>query len=48
VDAKTITCHLVILGIGFPIGLALGMAVGTGMDKKAFEEGRQIDLEIKY
>lgn len=42
-DAKTITCHLVI-----PIGLAIGMAVGTGMDKKALEEGRQIDLEIKY
>ena len=34
-------------GIGFPIGLALGMAVGSGMDKKAFKEGRQIDLEIK-
>ena len=34
-------------GIGFPIGLALGIAVGSGMDKKAFEEGRQIDLDIK-
>ena len=37
-----------LLGIGLPIGLAIGIAVGTGMDKKAFEEGRQIDLEIKY
>ena len=36
------------LGIGLPIGLGIGIAVGTGMDKKAFEEGRQIDLEIKH
>jgi hypothetical protein len=36
------------LGIGLPIGMAIGIAVGTGMDKKAFEEGRQIDLEIKF
>jgi len=34
-------------GVGFPIGLAIGIAVGSGMDKKAFKEGRQIDLEIK-
>jgi len=47
VDAKTIICHLVIL-IGLAIGMAIGMAIGTGMDKKALEEGRQIDLEIKY
>jgi len=24
------------------------MTIGTGMDKKAFEEGRQLDLELKY
>ena len=35
------------LGIGLPIGMAIGIAVGTAMDKKALEEGRQIDLEIK-
>lgn len=34
-------------GIGFPIGMAIGIAVGSVMDKKAFKEGRQIDLEIK-
>lgn len=34
------------LGIGLPIGLAVGLAVGSGMDKKAFEEGRQLDVEI--
>jgi hypothetical protein len=37
-----------LIGIGLPIGMVIGMAIGSGMDKKAFEEGRQIDLEIKY
>ena len=40
--------NLAFLGIGLSIGLAIGIAVGTGMDKKAFEEGRQMDLEIKH
>jgi hypothetical protein len=35
------------IGIGLPIGMVIGMAVGTNMDKKAKEEGRQLDLEIK-
>ena len=39
--------NMAFLGIGLPIGMVIGMAVGTGMDKKAFKEGRQIDLEIK-
>tara|TARA_R110002049_G_scaffold7173_2_gene42558 strand:+ start:1039 stop:1503 length:465 start_codon:yes stop_codon:yes gene_type:complete len=36
------------IGIGLPIGMGIGIAVGSSMDKKAFEEGRQLDLEIKY
>jgi len=36
------------LAMGIPIGMVIGIAIGTGMDKKAFEEGKQIDLEIKY
>jgi len=36
------------LGIGLPIGLGVGLAFGDGMDKKAFKEGRQLDMEIKY
>jgi len=36
-----------LLGIGLPIGMAIGAAVGSGMDKKAFKEGRQLDIEIK-
>jgi len=35
------------LGIGLPIGMVIGMAVGSDMDKKAYESGRQLDLEIK-
>ena len=35
------------LGIGLPIGLAIGIAIGTKMDKKAFEEGRQLSLELE-
>lgn len=35
------------IGIGLPIGMVIGIAVGTSMDKKALEEGRQLDLELK-
>lgn len=37
-----------LLAIGLPIGMAIGTAVGSGMDKKAVEEGRQLDIEIKH
>ena len=40
--------NMAFLGIGIPIGMVLGIAIGTAMDKKAFEEGRQLNLEIKY
>lgn len=36
------------IGIGLPIGMAIGIAIGTAKDKKAWEEGRQLDFEIKY
>ena len=35
------------LGAGLPIGMVIGIAVGTGLDRKAFKEGRQLDLELK-
>ena len=38
--------NMAFIGIGIPIGLVLGIFIGTAMDKKAFEEGRQLDLEI--
>ena len=39
--------NMAFLAIGLPIGMAIGIAVGNGMDKKAFEDERQIDIEIK-
>jgi len=36
------------IGIGLPIGMAIGLATGTSMDKKALEEGRQLNLELKF
>ena len=34
------------MGIGLPMGMLIGMAVGSRMDKKAYDEGRQLDLEM--
>ncbi|MFC0875331.1 hypothetical protein ACE01N_01990 [Saccharicrinis sp. FJH2] len=39
--------NMAFIGIGIPIGMAVGMAVGSEMDRKAFKEGRQLDIEIK-
>lgn len=36
-----------LLGAGLPLGIAMGAGVGARMDKKAAEEGRQLDLELK-
>ena len=36
-----------LLAIGLPIGMVIGLAAGTAMDKKAFNEGRQLDIELK-
>ncbi len=37
-----------LLGIGLPIGMIIGLGIGITMDKKALNEGRQLNLEIKY
>jgi len=34
------------IAIGLPIGMGIGIALGTQMDKKAISENRQLDLEI--
>ena len=36
-----------LLAIGLPIGMAIGLAFGSSLDKKALNEGRQLDIEIK-
>ncbi|PWA08249.1 hypothetical protein [Flavobacterium laiguense] len=39
--------NLGLLGLGLPIGMALGLAIGSSLDKKALNEGRQLNIEIK-
>jgi hypothetical protein len=39
--------NMAFIGIGLPIGMSIGVAVGTAKDKKAFDEGRQLDIVIK-
>jgi hypothetical protein len=34
------------IGIGLPIGMGIGIAIGTKKDTEAFEEGRQLDVEL--
>ena len=42
------TGNMGLLGVGLPIGLAVGIGVGSSMDKKALNEGRQLDFEVKH
>ncbi|WP_421802106.1 hypothetical protein [Flagellimonas sp.] len=39
--------NMAFLGIGLPVGMSIGLGIGASMDKKAFEEGRQLDIELK-
>ena len=38
--------NMSMLALGLPLGMAIGMAYGTSLDKKAKEQGKQLDLEI--
>ncbi len=44
----TSTGNMGLIGIGFPIGMGIGIALGAGLDKKAFNEGRQLNVELKH
>jgi hypothetical protein len=44
----TIIGNMAMLAIGLPIGMAIGIGLGARLDKKAFKEGRQLEVEIKY
>jgi hypothetical protein len=37
-----------LIGAGIPIGMGIGIVVGSSMDKKAFIDGRQLDFEVKH
>ncbi|MBT8320619.1 MAG: hypothetical protein KJO90_02995 [Eudoraea sp.] len=36
--------NMAFLGIGIPIGMVIGIGVGTAMDEKALKEGRQLNV----
>lgn len=38
--------NMAMLGIGFPIGLAIGVGFGSFLDQKAKKQGKQLDFEI--
>ena len=38
--------NMAFIGIGLPIGMVMGIAVGTSLDKKAFDEGNQLDVDL--
>lgn len=40
--------NMAFIGVGLPLGIALGMAYGTTLDKKAREEGKQLDVEMTF
>ncbi|MDR2569641.1 MAG: hypothetical protein LBD23_05000 [Oscillospiraceae bacterium] len=40
--------NMAFFAIGILIGMVIGMSLGSSMDKKAFQEGRQLDLMLKY
>ncbi|MEX1189062.1 MAG: hypothetical protein WED33_07375 [Bacteroidia bacterium] len=40
--------NFAILAAGLPMGMGIGIALGSRMDKKAADEGRQLDFEINF
>lgn len=36
-----------LLAVGIPLGFTIGIAIGTSKDKKAKDNGLQLDIEIK-
>jgi hypothetical protein len=44
----SITGNMAFIGIGIPIGFGVGIAIGTMMDNKLKDQGKQLDLELKY
>ena len=40
--------NMAFLGIGIPVGMTIGMAVGKGKDNEAQANGLQLDFEMRY
>jgi hypothetical protein len=45
---SSILGNMAFLSLGIPFGFVIGLSIGISMDKKACEEGRQLDLEINH
>ena len=48
VTIGSVSGNMGMLSAGLPIGLGIGSVVGSSMDKKAFNEGRQLEFEVKH
>jgi len=40
--------NMAFIGVGLPLGIALGMAYGATLDKKAQENGKQLEVEMIF
>ena len=40
--------NMAFIGVGLPLGIGLGMAYGATLDKKAQENGKQLEVEISF
>lgn len=40
--------NIALLGTGIPIGMGIGVLIGTKLDNKAYKEGRQLNIELKH
>ncbi|WP_372641628.1 hypothetical protein [Ancylomarina sp.] len=40
--------NMAFIGVGLPLGIALGMAYGATLDKKAQENGKQLEVEVTF
>jgi hypothetical protein len=43
----TYSGNMSFIGVGIPLGMSIGIVYGSFMDKKAIEEGRVLEFEIK-
>ncbi|MES2478890.1 MAG: hypothetical protein V4561_07375 [Bacteroidota bacterium] len=40
--------NMAMMSIGIPIGMGIGAYIGSQKDKKAFENGKQLNVQLKY
>ena len=45
--SSSFTGNIAFLAAGMPVGLLIGIILGSNMDKKAFNEGRQLGIKLE-